>query len=152
MAIYFGICPEPDGDCPRSYTHFRNLSDGFAMWFSAAALPDCGNPQSAPRNPMLRTTCSQAFYPSAEQSGFCNSCGRPLLYALPAIELGACSKCGRDYNQGDLTTTFCHKCGAPTEINELMKSAYARNALLEKLFGVIPSLQEFGYLPTAIGK
>lgn len=152
MAVYFGICPEPDGHCPHSYTHFRALSDGFTMWFSAAALPGCGSPQSAPRSLQLRTACSQAFYPCAEQSGFCSSCGRPLLFALPVIDLGMCPKCGRDYNQGDFTATFCHKCGAPTEVNELKKSAYARNTWLEKLFGVIPSLQEFGYLPTSIGK
>jgi predicted amidophosphoribosyltransferase len=152
MAIYFGICPEPDGHCPHSYTRFKTLSDGFTMWFSSAAMPDCGGPQSAPRNPELRAACSQAFYPSAEQSGFCGSCGRPLLFALPAIDLGACPGCGRDYNQGDLIATFCHKCGVPIEINEPKKSAYARDTWLRKLFELTPSLQEFGYLPTSIGK
>ena len=151
MTICFGICPNPDVQCPNSYLHFRNLDDAFTQWFSGACLPGNGDPRSAPRNPAIAAEARKAFHPFVSPSGFCIECGSALIFAPHMIALGGCRKCGREYDQPDLNASFCLRCGAPIVIDEAKRKAYALNIWISKLVSIIPKLQEFGYLPTSSG-
>jgi hypothetical protein len=141
--ILFGVCPE--GGCSRSYTKGSAIIEWFKHWISVAFMPDGGDGHG-PRNLSLEDACGIVFHVNTSTHGYCDSCGRALVFSSQAPPLGACFECNRQYVQGDLQRTFCPECGSPIEISESAREQMDHHREIIALLDIVSDLQKYGYL------
>jgi hypothetical protein len=142
-AVY-GICPDTAG-CQRSYLKGQALIKGFKDWIGMAFMPGSGD-GTGPRDESLENLCCVVFQAQNSPNGYCDSCGKELMFVVHPTPLGSCPKCRRLYSNLDLNLAFCPKCGTPVEIEESIRERIRHDNAIAMLLSIAPDLQQFHYL------
>jgi len=116
--VHYGVCPDSSGACGRSYLKASSIGDEFTSWFSIKAMPGSG---IVSRSQSLEVICRTFLQGHPSPRGFCDICGRPLVFVSVKPAFGECSSCHRPYNEFDLSKNFCTACGEPVTIDELIR-------------------------------
>lgn len=138
----FGVCP--DRECMRSFRKGLAIRSGLLQWRSAAVTRGAGD--SAPHDPAVKLACRLVFQARPHPRGFCDACGKALLFGATTPELGDCPACHRPYGDVELERNSCSECGAPAEIDDSVRQQTAANAAIGELLNTLPHLKHYGYV------
>jgi hypothetical protein len=142
-SIFFGICSSID--CVRTYRKGHAIRAGLTQWRSVSMMPG-GRGDVAPLDPRVEEACQAILQARSHPRGFCDSCGKTLLFASASPELGECPACHRPYSDGDLGSSSCGECGAPVEIDDSMRKLCAAGTVIAEILHLMPHLKHYGYL------